>query len=67
MFEESISVVVPVYNSEASLPLLIQRLEPVVSEFQSAEVILVNDGSLDESWAVVEDLVARFDFVAAST
>jgi glycosyltransferase involved in cell wall biosynthesis len=63
MLAESISVVVPVYNSEASLPLLIQRLEPVLKEFQSAEVILVNDGSRDGSWAVVEDLVARFDFV----
>jgi undecaprenyl-phosphate 4-deoxy-4-formamido-L-arabinose transferase len=63
MLAESISVVVPVYNSEASLPLLIQRLEPVLKKFQSAEVILVNDGSHDGSWAVVEDLVARFDFV----
>src|SRR5260370_6022009 len=63
MFAESISVVVPVYNSEASLPLLIQRLEPVLKEFQSAEVILVNDGSHDGSWAVVEDLAARFDIV----
>jgi undecaprenyl-phosphate 4-deoxy-4-formamido-L-arabinose transferase len=63
MFAESISVVVPVYNSEASLPLLIQRLEPVLKEFQSAEVILVNDGSRDGSWVVVKDLVARFDFV----
>lgn len=63
MFAESISVVVPVYNSEASLPLLIQRLQPVLKDFQPAEVILVNDGSRDGSWAVVEDLVARFDFV----
>jgi glycosyltransferase involved in cell wall biosynthesis len=63
MFAESISVVVPVYNSEECLPLLIQRLEPVLKEFQSAEVILVNDGSGDGSWAVVQDLVARFDFV----
>jgi len=63
MFEELISVVVPVYNSEASLPLLIERLGPIIRDFRSAEVILVNDGSRDGSWAVVEDLVARFGFV----
>jgi undecaprenyl-phosphate 4-deoxy-4-formamido-L-arabinose transferase len=60
---KSISVVVPVYNSEASLPLLIRRLVPVLKEFQSAEVVLVNDGSRDRSWAVIEELVVRFDFV----
>ena len=63
MFAESISVVVPVYNSEASLPVLVQRLEPVVKEFRAAEVILVNDGSADGSWGVVEQLAGGYDFV----
>jgi glycosyltransferase involved in cell wall biosynthesis len=63
MLAEFISVIVPVYNSEASLPLLIHRLEPILKEFQSAEVILVNDGSRDGSWSVVEELVSRFAFV----
>ena len=35
----------------------------MLKEFQSAEVILVNDGSRDGSWAIVEELAGRFDFV----
>jgi glycosyltransferase involved in cell wall biosynthesis len=49
--ERECSVVVPVYNSQASLPALIERLAgvlPTVAE--RFEVILVNDGSRDESW-----------------
>jgi undecaprenyl-phosphate 4-deoxy-4-formamido-L-arabinose transferase len=53
----SISVIVPVYNSEASLPLLIQRLEPVlISICPAYEIILVNDGSADGSWEAIQRL-----------
>jgi glycosyltransferase involved in cell wall biosynthesis len=52
---DSVSVVVPVYNSEASLVVLLDRLEqalaPIASRF---EIILVNDGSRDQSWSVIE-------------
>jgi undecaprenyl-phosphate 4-deoxy-4-formamido-L-arabinose transferase len=62
--DTTLSVVVPVYNSEQSLPLLIERLEPVLREHTSAfEVILVNDGSRDRSWEVIETLVQRYDWV----
>lgn len=63
MFPESISVVVPVYNSEESLPVLVKRLEPVLKQFQSSELILVNDGSRDGSWDVIQSLVAHSDYV----
>ncbi len=54
----SVSVVIPVYNSGQALSELIQRLMPVLAAvtFES-EVILVNDGSRDNSWAEVESLV----------
>jgi len=53
----SLSVIVPVYNSEASLRPLVARLEPVLRRSASEfELILVNDGSRDTSWKVVEDL-----------
>lgn len=55
-----LSVIVPVYRSEASLPLLIQRLQQVlpglVSEY---EIILVNDGSPDRSWQVIQGLLGQ--------
>lgn len=53
----SLSVVVPVYNSEASLRPLVARLSPVLSALTPEhELILVNDGSRDGSWKVVEEL-----------
>jgi undecaprenyl-phosphate 4-deoxy-4-formamido-L-arabinose transferase len=62
--EQSLSVVVPVYNSEASLPLLIERLEPVLAAHApSFEVVLVNDGSPDGSWETVSQLTERYSWV----
>lgn len=59
-----ISVVVPVYNSEGSLRALVERLEPALRALASSyELILVNDGSRDGSWAVVEELAARHAWV----
>ena len=56
----TISVVVPVYNSEGSLPLLVERLEPVLADLaMSHEIILINDGSRDQSWAVIEELTSK--------
>jgi undecaprenyl-phosphate 4-deoxy-4-formamido-L-arabinose transferase len=61
---DGISVVVPVYNSEASLPALVQRLTAVLPSITAGwEVILVNDGSRDRSWDVVRELAAAHDAV----
>jgi glycosyltransferase involved in cell wall biosynthesis len=58
------SVVVPVYNSEGSLRLLIERLAAALPAFASAfEVILVNDASRDNSWQVIEQLVQDYAWV----
>ncbi len=55
----SVSVVVPCYNSEGSLPLLIERLQAVLDALKSPyEVILVNDGSRDRTWEVIDSLAA---------
>lgn len=52
-----VSVVVPVYNSAEILPLLVARLEPVLRRCASSfELVLVNDGSKDRSWAVLQEL-----------
>jgi len=55
----TLSIVVPVYNSDEALPKLIARLEPVLAEHSDAyEVILVDDCSHTDSWRVIEDLAA---------
>ncbi len=57
MSSPSISVVIPVYNSEALLRPLVARLEPVLAALASRyELILVNDCSRDGSWQVIEEL-----------
>lgn len=49
-----VSVVVPVYNSEASLPELSSRIDQVFRQIgRPYELILVNDGSADHSWRVI--------------
>ncbi len=51
------SVVVPVYNSEASLGELCQRISKVFSEIEeSYEIILVDDSSADNSWQIMKGL-----------
>jgi len=53
------SVVVPVYNSAASLEELMRRLDAVFRGLgRSYEVVLVDDGSQDASWAVIGRLRA---------
>ena len=52
-----ISVVVPLLNEEESLPELIGWIERVMEQNgYSYEVILVDDGSNDHSWEVIESL-----------
>ena len=60
----TLSVVVPVYNAAASLAALVERLEPILRTHSARfELILVNDGSRDGSWPLVEQLVARHAWV----
>lgn len=48
------SVVIPVYNGQATLPELVERLDKVLSSLSDTyEVILVNDDSPDQSWEVI--------------
>ena len=52
-----ISVVVPLYNEEESLPELYAWIERVMDAHHfTYEVIFVNDGSTDHSWQVIEEL-----------
>jgi undecaprenyl-phosphate 4-deoxy-4-formamido-L-arabinose transferase len=60
----SLSVVVPVYNSEDSLRELVRQLGEVLPTCASMrELILINDGSRDRSWDVVRELSTQHDWV----
>ena len=57
---KDISIVIPLYNEEESLPELGAWIDRVVSSMgKSYEVIYVDDGSNDSSWKVIESLVAE--------
>ena len=60
----SISVVIPVYRSENSIPLLVKELATEMPKIaDDFEVILVEDDGGDGSWKVVRQLSAEYDFV----
>ena len=53
-----ISVVVPLYNEAESLPVLTEWINRVMIENKfTYEVIMVDDGSNDGSWKVIEQSV----------
>lgn len=60
----SLSVVIPCYNSEGTIALVVQRLREALAEYP-LEIILVNDGSRDRTGAVILDLVAQYPEVTA--
>ena len=56
-----ISVVVPLYNEEESLPELVAWIDRVAKANNlTYEVIMVDDGSTDSSWSVVERLKSDY-------
>ncbi len=60
----NISVVVPLYNEEESLPELMEWINEVMKANSfSYEVIFVDDGSKDASWQVIQDLKTKYSQV----
>ena len=55
-----ISIVIPLFNEEESLPELCSWIEKVMlSNNYSYEVLLIDDGSKDKSWSVIEELSSK--------
>jgi glycosyltransferase involved in cell wall biosynthesis len=56
----NLSVIIPVYNEEKNLPLLYDSMQQALKPIQSSwEVILVDDGSKDQSLDVLSSLVEK--------
>jgi glycosyltransferase involved in cell wall biosynthesis len=56
------SFVIPVYNEEETLPELQRRLGELLGRLDGdAEVVLVDDGSVDQSWRLISEVVAADD------
>ena len=55
-----LSIIIPLYNEDESLPELHAWIKRVCDENRfTYEVIFVNDGSTDNSWQVIQDLAAQ--------
>ncbi|RIY11539.1 glycosyltransferase [Hymenobacter rubripertinctus] len=57
-----LSVIIPIYNEETNIPALYERLGGVLDPMRlpgGYEFIFVNDGSRDQSLALIENLAAR--------
>ncbi len=60
------SVVIPVYNSRDSLPRVVRGIFGVfASRREALEVVLVNDGSRDDSWGAIRELAAGDERIVA--
>lgn len=57
-----ISIVVPLYNEEESLPELMEWIHKVMTEHNfSYEVVMIDDGSRDKSWQIVQELKSKYN------
>jgi polyisoprenyl-phosphate glycosyltransferase len=56
----TVSVVSPVFNEAAGIAVFVERVEQMLREQGvTPEIVLVDDGSGDDSWSVIEDLARR--------
>ncbi len=55
---KKISIIVPAYNEEESLPFLYERLTKLINEIKNYEfeVLFINDGSKDKTLDVIKDI-----------
>lgn len=55
---KKISIIIPAYNEEESLPLLYDRLDKVISNLESYEfeMLFINDGSKDNTLKIIKEL-----------
>ncbi|MEM8565816.1 MAG: glycosyltransferase family 2 protein [Bacteroidota bacterium] len=61
-----ISIVIPLFNEEESLPELTEWISRVMqSHGFTYEIILVNDGSTDNSWEVIQEISSKIPKVKA--
>jgi len=64
--ELNVSIVIPLFNEEESLPELFSWIQKVLYEERlSYELILVDDGSTDKSWQVIQSLAAEHKEIKA--
>lgn len=57
-----LTIIVPCYNEEKNIPLMLERFNEVIGK-RKIEVILVDNGSTDNSAMVIGELIVKYPFV----
>ena len=61
---KKLTIIIPIYNEEGNIPALFERLNSVVSKMDvEPEFLFINDGSRDNSIALIKALAAKNSFV----
>jgi glycosyltransferase involved in cell wall biosynthesis len=55
------SIVIPCYNEEKNIPLILERFNQIINR-NDIEVILVNNGSMDNSEEILKELIGKYKF-----
>jgi dolichol-phosphate mannosyltransferase len=60
----TLSIIIPIYNEEGNIPVLYERLSKVMKDLgESYELVFINDGSRDNSLALVMELAQKDEAV----
>jgi glycosyltransferase involved in cell wall biosynthesis len=54
---KSVDVVIPVYNNAQSIPIVVEEISSYSSPSLNFRILLVDDGSVDDSWEIIKGLV----------
>ena len=51
---QSLSIIIPVYNEERTLLIILKKIE-IIKKFCDLEIIIINDGSTDNSKKIIDE------------
>ncbi|HPN96614.1 MAG TPA: glycosyltransferase family 2 protein [Candidatus Moranbacteria bacterium] len=63
---EKLSIIIPVFNEEKTIQKTIERVFRADTDGIRREIIVINDGSTDNSYNILKDLMNKFSFVFIS-
>lgn len=58
-----VSLVIPVYNEEESLPRLFEKIHQLTEHLPEMEAIFIDDGSKDNSFSLLHEAATRHDYI----
>lgn len=62
---QGVTIVIPVFNEEKVLPYTIKAIIGNMSQTEQYEIVIIDDGSTDNTWDVLNELTEDFPFVRA--